>query len=165
MQTELMIAANLSLPASAVTEVLAWLGRRGFGKTYGATKMAEEMIAAKAQVIALDPVGVWWGLRLASDGKSKGFDIPIFGGLNADIPITPSSGGVVADDVVEHGVSAVIDTSQFETDAAKNLFVQTFAERFFFRKKAAPSAIHLFVEEAQEFCPQNLQRGVDEHVA
>jgi len=44
--------------------------------------------------------------------------------------------------------------SQFESDADKARFAQAFADRFFFRKKAAPSAVHLFIEEAQEFVPQ-----------
>jgi len=35
--------------------------------------------------------------------------------------------------------------------------------RFFFRKKQSPSAVHLFLEECQEFIPQNTMRG-EEHM-
>jgi len=52
----------------------------------------------------------------------------------------------------------ILDVSQFESDADKARFAHAFADRFFFRKKAAPSAVHVFIEEAQEFVPQNPQR-------
>ena len=51
-----------------------------------------------------------------------------------------------------------MDVSQFESDADKARFARAFADRFFFRKKAAPSAVHVFIEECQEFAPQNPQR-------
>jgi len=51
-----------------------------------------------------------------------------------------------------------LDVSQFESDADKARFARAFADRFFFRKKAAPSAVHVFIEECQEFAPQNPQR-------
>lgn len=52
----------------------------------------------------------------------------------------------------------ILDVSQFESDAAKARFAHDFADRFFFRKKSAPSAVHVFIDEAQEFVPQNPQR-------
>jgi hypothetical protein len=159
---KLQIAPGLRLPIDAVTQKLAFLGRTGSGKTYAATKLAELMHDAGAQFIALDPVGVWWGLRLGPDGKSPGLDVPIFGGLHGDISITPDSGKLLADVIVDRGISAVIDVSQFESDAQKARFAAAFGERFFYRKKAAPSAVHIFVEEAQEFVPQNLQRGEED---
>jgi hypothetical protein len=51
-----------------------------------------------------------------------------------------------------------LDVSQFESDADKARFARAFSDRFFFRKKAAPSAVHVFIEECQEFAPQNPQR-------
>ena len=66
---------------------MAFLGRTGSGKTFAVTKLVEEMLDARAQVIVLDPVGVWWGLRLLADGKSPGIPITIFGGLHGDVPL------------------------------------------------------------------------------
>lgn len=158
MTRDLEISASLSLPLRAVTEKLAWLGRTGSGKTYGAQKLAEEMHAAAAQFIVLDPVGVWYGLRLAADGKAPGLPVPVLGGLHGDIPLEAGAGAMIADLVVDRGVSVVLDVSQFESDADKARFATAFADRFFFRKKARPSAVHLFLEECQEFVPQNPQR-------
>lgn len=156
--TKLRISESLSLPIEAVTEKLAFIGRTGSGKTYAAQKLAEEMASAKAQFVVLDPVGVWYGLRLAADGKAPGLEIPVLGGLRGDIPLEPNAGALIANLVVDRGASMILDVSQFESDAAKARFARDFADRFFFRKKSAPSAVHLFIDEAQEFCPQNPQR-------
>lgn len=149
----LAIAKDLSLPIDVVTQKCAFMGRTGSGKTYAATKAAELMLDAGAQVLVIDPVGVWYGLRLDKDGTSpSGIDIPIFGGLHGDIPLEPTAGALIADLVVDRALSAILDVSQWERDSDKARFASDFASRFFYRKKAAPSAVHLFLEEAQEFC-------------
>lgn len=161
--TELAIAKDLRLPVDAVTQKLAFLGRTGSGKTYGATKVAEQMLGIGAQIVAIDPVGVWYGLRLSADGSEpSGLQLPVFGGLHGDIPIEPTSGALLADLVVDRGISAILDVSQLESDRDKARFAGDFANRFFFRKKAAPSAVHLFVEECQEFVPQNPAKGEEQ---
>lgn len=154
----LKISEDLSLPINAVTQKMAFLGRTGSGKTYAATKVAEEMLGAGAQVVALDPVGVWHGLRIAADGKGDGIKIPVFGGLHGDVPIEHTGGKLIADIIVDRALSAIIDVSQFESDSRKAQFAAEFANRLFFRKKAAPSPVMLFLEECQEFIPQNPDR-------
>lgn len=156
---KLPISDSLSLPANAVTQKMAFIGRTGSGKTYAAGKLVECMLDAEIQVVVLDPVGVWYGLRLLADGKSPGYPIPVFGGLKGDIPLEPTGGALVADLIVDRAISIVLDVSQFESDADKARFATDFATRFFFRKKAAPSGVHLIIEEAQEFIPQNPMKG------
>jgi hypothetical protein len=152
----LKFADGLSLPMDVVTQKIGLLGRTGSGKTYAATKLAEMMLGAGAQVVTIDPVGIWWGLRLQSDGKTASdLELPIFGGLHGDIPLEPTAGAMLADLIVDRALSCVLDVSQFESDAEQARFVSAFADRFFRRKKASPSAVHVFLEEAQEFVPQN----------
>jgi hypothetical protein len=148
---KLDISDTLSLPIDAVTQKLAMLGRTGSGKSYAATKLAEEMLDAGAQIVALDPVGIWYGLRTA-------YSIPVFGGLHGDIPLEAGGGALIADLIVDRRISAVVDVSQFESDADKARFARDFAARFYFRQKQNPSPVHLFLEEAQEFVPQNPER-------
>lgn len=156
--SKLHIADGLSLPVDAVTQAIAFLGRRGSGKSYAASKLCEEMLKADAQVVVLDYVGVWHGLRLAADGKGHGFKIPLFGGLHGDVPLQPEAGALVADLVVDRHLSAVLDVSQFIASEQAR-FACDFATRFFQRKKASPSAVHLFIEECQEAVPQNIAKG------
>lgn len=149
------LADGLTLPLDTITERLGFLGQSGSGKTYAAMRLAELMLDAGAQVIALDPVGPWWGLRAAADGKSPGFAISVFGGIHGDVPLTPSSGAMVADVLVEKEISAVLDVSDF-TIGQMHQFVTDFAERFFERKKRAPTPVHIFFEEAHTFMPERL---------
>jgi len=111
------------------------------------------MLDMGAQVVVLDPVGNWWGLRVAADGKSKGKDIFIAGGERGDVPVLPESGARFAKLVVEKNISMVLDVSGFRQGERKR-FAADFAEEFFHLKKSQRSAVHLFVEEAQLFVPQ-----------
>jgi len=156
--TALTISNDLRLPIDAATQKLAFMGRTGSGKTYAASKVAEEMLAAGVQVIVLDPVGVWWGLRLAANGKDPGIAIPVFGGLHGDIPLEPTGGAVVANAIVDKKISSVIDVSQM-ISSEQMRFATAFATQFYERQKAAPSAVFVFLEECQEFIPQQPQQG------
>jgi hypothetical protein len=153
MAKTIRISDNLALPADAVTQTFAFLARRGAGKSYGAMKLAEGMLESDAQIIAIDPVGVWYSLRIAADGKGKGFDLPILGGLHGDIPLEPGAGALIADLIVDRGISAVLDVSMFRKNERKQ-FATAFAEQLFHRKKERRSPLHFFVEEAQVFVPQ-----------
>lgn len=147
------ISSSLVLPIDAITQTLACIGKRGAGKTYLASMIAEQMLDAGAQVIVLDPIGNWWGLRVGSDGKSKGKDIFVIGGVHGDVGITPESGNRIAALLVEKRVSVVLDISQFRKIDRKR-FAADFAEEFFQLKKAQKSPTHVMVEEAQVFAPQ-----------
>jgi hypothetical protein len=152
-KSSLQISVTLSLPSNAVTQTFACIGRKGAGKTYLASMLAEQMLDLGAQVVILDPVGNWWGLRVDADGKSKGKDIFIAGGERGDVPVLPESGARFARLVVERNVSMVLDVSGFRQEERKR-FAADFAEEFFHLKKTQRSAVHLFVEEAQLFVPQ-----------
>jgi len=154
----LKLAPGLDLPVDAVTQKFAFLGRSGSGKTFAAGRLAESMLDVGAQVVVLDPVGVWWGLRVAADGKGPGISIPVFGGEHGDVPLEPEDGQLVADLIVDKGTSVVLDVSSFRKGQRKE-FVTALAEQLFHRKKGSRSPIHLFLEEAQTFVPQRTFKG------
>ena len=64
----LRISDKLSLPDDSALWTFADLAIKGAGKTYAASVMAEEMVKAGIPIIALDGLGVWWGLRVGVDG-------------------------------------------------------------------------------------------------
>lgn len=154
---KLHLSDDLSLPLDAVTQKFGYLAQSGAGKTYAAMKMAELMLGAGAQVVALDPVGVWWGLRADASGRKAGFSIIVMGGEHGDVPLTPRSGELVARVLVDQQISAVLDVSEMTTGETK-LFVRDLAEAFFQLKKRAKSPVHIFFEEAQTFAPQSPER-------
>lgn len=133
-----------------MTQKFAWLGRTSSGKTFACKRFVEQMLKASAQVLVVDTVGVWHGLR---QGPS-GFDIPVLGGLYGDIPLEPTAGALVAEVAVSSGSSLVLDTSQMN-DAERARFMTTLGQRLFELKKASPGAMHIVLDEAQDAVPQN----------
>src|SRR2546430_1759753 len=98
---QLHISKHLSLPIDFATKTVAILAQRRKGKTYTASVIAEEMVAAKQPFVALDPTGAWWGLRASADGKSDGLPVVILGGQHGDVPLERTGGRLVADLVVD----------------------------------------------------------------
>ncbi len=156
--TNLSIAPGLKLPMTLITETIGIISRRGAGKTHTAVTFAEELLKARIQVVVLDPLGVWWGLRSASDGSSKGFPVIVFGGDHGDVPLTENMGVHVADVIVSRNLSAVIDLSTLSKSAARR-FATAFAERLYEAKQpeAKRTPLHLIIDEADLFIPQRIQ--------
>ena len=153
----LKISKELSLPIDAVTQTFAMIGRKGAGKTYLASMIAEQMLDAKAQVVVLDPIGNWYGLRIDKDGKKKGKDIFVIGGDHGDIPIAVEAGARLARLIVDKGISAVLDISGFRLYERKR-FATDFAEELLHRKKSNRTPVHIVMEEAQLLIPQRVGR-------
>jgi hypothetical protein len=153
---ELEIARNLALPADYVTQTGAILARRGAGKTHTGVVLAEELFAANQPFVVLDPTGVWWGLRTARSGTDVGLPVIIIGGDHADVPLEPTGGELVADLVaVENPYFYVIDLSALESDRAQDRFVTDFAKRLYRIKASHRTPLHLMIDEADSFVPQN----------
>jgi len=160
----LRLSQDLDLPRDLVTQKVAILARSGAGKTYTAGKMAEILDDAGAQIVIVDPVGNWWGLRLAANGIYPGIEIPILGGDHGDIPLEPTAGAVVADFIVDSHRSVVLDLTGFGSLAEQRRFVTAFATRLLSRKRGARTPLMVFWEEAQEFVPQKVSSDVSHMV-
>lgn len=146
-------------PVDLVTQTIAVLAKRGVGKTYLGAVMAEEMLEAKQQVIVLDPVGVWWGLRASSTGRSRGYPTVIFGGKHADLPLDERAGELIANAVIAGCIPTVLDMSTLRKGAMTR-FATAFLETLY-RVNTKP--MHLFVDEADIFAPQARLYGGDEN--
>lgn len=142
----IQVIPGLDFPLDAITQKFAWLGRSGSGKSFASRRFVEQLLHAGAQVIVVDTVGVWFGLR-------SRFEVPILGGLHGDMPLEPAAGELVADIVVEHGSSFVLDTSHFH-DAERCRFMTAFGKRLFELKKRRPGAMHVLLDEGQDVVPQ-----------
>lgn len=158
MSKNLKISNDLSLPLEAVTNTHLILARRRVGKSYTAAVMAEEMIKAGLPWVALDPTGVWWGLTSSADGKKEGLPVIVIGGPHGHIPLEPSSGKVIANLVIDNPGWYVIDFSRFNSASDERKFSADFGNQLYRRKQRHPSALHLFVDEADMFVPQKLPK-------
>lgn len=155
--TRLHLAPNLHLDADYVGGgTFAWLAKKGAGKTYGGRVLAEELWKAKVPFVFLDPMGAAWGLRSSADGERQGIPVAIFGGAHGDAPLERGGGALMADLVVDEGLSMVLDLSALGTRAAERQFCHDFLERLYRRNK---DLVHLLIDEADLFAPQQPQAG------
>lgn len=140
-----------ALPKEALAQHLAIVGRTGSGKTYTAKGLVENLLDEQRRVCILDPTGAWYGLRSSADGKRAGYPVAVFGGAHGDVPIAEHSGAALAAILAEKNLPAIIDLSEMLI-GQRHRFVTDFAEAIYRLNKAV---LHLVIDEADEFCPQN----------
>jgi hypothetical protein len=150
-----MMTTRHPIPDAALDDRLGFLGMTGSGKTYGAGTVVERVLARRGRAIIPDPLGVWWGLRLLADGKTPSpFEIVIFGGPHADLPLTPHAGALIGETVATMRESAIIDLSQFETAASERRFMLAFLEALY--RKTTGEPVHLIFDEADLWAPERI---------
>lgn len=147
---------SIKIPHTAATKTFALLAKRGAGKTYTGAVIAEEFHKVDIPFVVFDPIDVWWGLRYAADGKSKGLPVVVFGLEHADIQIDRDMGKRIAQAIVKENISCVISTFGMPKVAQRHLIAE-FAEELL-RINNTPR--HVFIEEAHEFVPQRVQAGM-----
>lgn len=158
MRKIIKLSSALALPLETITQTIGILAKRGAGKTYTASVLAEEFIATKLPFCVLDPTGAWWGLRVLADGK-PGLPVVIIGGKHGDIPLEPTGGKLIADLIVDNPGFYILDLSLFDSNANQDRFATDFAERLYRRKQVSREPLHLFVDEADSFAPQRPYKG------
>lgn len=153
------LSPDISLPLDAVTQTFGFMGKRGSGKTNTAVDLCEDMLQHGQQVIVIDPVGVWWGLRSAANGTQPGYPILVMGGDHGDLPLhaetddkrMTGNGEAVAIAVMEHKLSIVLDLSNLRKNR-QYAFLTGFLETLY-RKNRSP--VHVFIDEADAYAPQS----------
>lgn len=146
-------AEGIHLPHDIGSQRVAVCGVSGSGKTYGAGKIVEAAVAHGHQVVILDVVGNWRGLRLAADGVSPGIAMPVLGGPAGDAPLSPRSGEMVARLVATRSTSLIVDLSDFVLEEQAE-FVRAFAATLLLLKTRNPGPVMVVWEECHETIPQ-----------
>jgi len=144
------ISNELSLPRESVTWVISYLAKRGAGKTYCSSVQAEEMLKQGIPIVVVDGMGIWWGLRVSSDGLSEGLPIVVFGGEHADLPLVPEKSAEMAKAIVESNISCVLDVSTFSKYMVKKILVPFLNELYRLNRVER----HVFIEESDMWAPQ-----------
>lgn len=147
---------SVKVPINAATKTFAVLAKRGAGKTYTGAVMAEEFAKNNIPFVVIDPIDVWWGLRVAADGKGKGLPVVVFGVQHEDILLDRDMGRKIAQAVVRENVSCVINTFGLPKVAQRHLLAE-FADELL---NINNTPRHIFIEEAHEFLPQRVFGGL-----
>ena len=143
------------IPTTALDDRLAFVGTAGSGKTYCAGTAVEAILGRGDRAIIIDPLGVWWGLRLLKDVKTPSpFKVAIFGGAHGDLPITEHAGGLIGEAVSGIAESCIIDLSGIGTKAGERRFMLAFLTALY--RKTAGEPVHIVFDEADMFAPQRL---------
>ena len=143
-----------ALPLAALDDRLAIVGTSGSGKTYAAKGLVERLLDRGARVCVVDPLGVWWGLRLAADGSTPApYPVVVFGGRHADVPLTPGMGAALGRLLGGHALACVVDVSDFGSGADRRAFMTAFTEALY-ASNAEP--LHLVLDEADLWAPQRV---------
>ncbi|MCI4317116.1 MAG: hypothetical protein L3J96_01130, partial [Thermoplasmata archaeon] len=147
------LAPGLELPAEDLLEsAIAIIAKRGRGKSGALKVLMEELTRVGLPFVALDPVGILWGIRSNFDGTGPGLPVLVIGGEHGDVPLHRKNGAAVAQRIIQENISAVIDFSE-EPKAAYREFVRDFSHELF-RKNDTPRMVIL--EEAPELVPQKV---------
>lgn len=143
---------SMKWPQESATKGYGFIGKRGSGKSYGAAVFAEEMFDTTIPFVVFDPIDVWWGLKVAADGKSKGLPVVVFGRDHADIQLNRTMGKKIAEAVVRHNISCVISTFGLNKTEMREI-IADFSERLLQLNNTPRQVI---IEEAHEFVPQRV---------
>jgi len=142
----------LTIPNEALDDRLAFVGTSGSGKTYAAGTAVERLLANKSKVVIVDPLDVWWGLRVSADGVRPAFPVIIFGGAHGDLPLSEHAGGLLGEAVADMAESCIVSLGGLTTKAAERRFMLAFLERLYRRATGEP--FHLVFDEADLWAPQ-----------
>ena len=144
------------LPLSALDERLAIVGTSGSGKTYAAKGLVERLGCQGARICVVDPLGVWWGLRIGDNGDASPLPCPVvvFGGLHADVALDAGMGAALGQLIGTHQIACVVDVSDLGSASTRRGFMTAFTEALF---SANTEPLHLVLDEADLWAPQRAQ--------
>jgi len=141
---------TLPLPKEVFEQHLIALGKTGAGKSSALRDMVEWLLDHKERVVIITPKADWWGLKVSADGKEQGYEIVVFGGDHADMPLHHLSGKAMAELLATGNRSAVLqmrdfmpgERTQFWIDFASNLF------------RLLKGKLYLVIDEVHNFAPK-----------
>lgn len=119
----------------------------GGGKS-GVARVTMEECVGKVPFIVLDKKGEYYTL------KEKFNDILIIGGRNGDIPISMQAAPKLAQFIIGHQLTVVIDMSLLESDNQRADFIASFLKGMMNLGESYWKYYLVFVEEAHVWCGQ-----------
>lgn len=157
---DIQVSRSFGLPIEVLTETTAVLGRRGSGKTNTGVVIAEGLLKHGQQVVILDPLDVWFGLRSNKSGKGRGFDVLLVGDPrkpHTDVPLEEHDGAALADYLIDERVPCILSMRHL-SKAGRKRFTAAFAERTYERRgdPGKDSPCLYIIDEASTFVPQRV---------
>lgn len=148
--------SHYPIPDAALDDRLGWIGTSGSGKTYNAGGGVERLLASGARVVIVDPLDVWWGLRLKADGVKPAYPLVIFGGAHGDMPLNEQAGALIGETVATMSESCIVSLGGLHTKASERRFMLAFLDALYRKTDPAKTGpFHVVFDEADLWAPQN----------
>lgn len=148
-------------PSAIGSQGNAILGIRDTGKSYTATKLAEELIDAGVPIVAFDPIGIWRFLRRPGNVhcNGRGYPVVVAGGSEGDLPLTVETAPAIVRAAMLNGISLVIDLFDINLSKADWRRIVKTCIKVLVHENRPYGLRHVFIEEAAEFAPQRVIDG------
>jgi hypothetical protein len=105
--------------------------------------------------VIVDPLDVWFGLRLTINGLKPAFPVAILGGRHADLPLNEHAGAVIGEAVATSPESCIVSLSGLRTSASRERFMLAFLDALYERTDPdARDPYHVVFDEADLWAPQ-----------
>lgn len=149
------LSREVSIPAlEYAAQGNAILGIRESGKSYTATKVAEQLLEAKIPFVAFDPIGVWRHLKVGRPDR-QGYQV-VVAGDEGDLPLTVESAPRIVRAAMRENVPLVIDLYSMKLSKADWRRIVEESVRILLYENKQHGLRHVFLEEAAEFVPQRV---------
>lgn len=146
------MSAHLILPEAATDNHIVVFGMTGAGKSSVIrSAIVEPDLEAGRRVLTVTPKDDWWGIRLSKTGKSKGYDVPIFGGFHADYPLNVKDAALLAETYGTMQGSAIFCTARMSV-TERTAWFTAFAETLLTKNKGR---VRVVIDEAHVFMPKS----------
>jgi hypothetical protein len=143
------------IPDEALDDRLAFVGTSGSGKTFAAKGCAETLLKMRHRVVIIDPLDVWFGLRLLRNGRDAAFPVAILGGRHGDLPLTEHAGATIGEAVARSTESCIVSLTGIKTSAGRQRFMLAFLDALYERTDPdARDPYHVIFDEADLWAPQ-----------
>lgn len=141
------------LPDSTLSDCLFLTAKRGQGKSYTMRLAMERALSKRMRCGWVDSMGVGWGITLAANGKDPGFDVVVFGGKHAHIPISDGTGAALGATLAKASFSWVLDLTTIKSKAKRVAFMAAFGEALY---ENCSEPLLLFMDEVDLWAPQTI---------
>jgi hypothetical protein len=143
------------IPNAALDDRLAFVGTSGSGKTFAAKGRVETLLEMRHRVVIVDPLDVWFGLRLELDGKTPAYDVAIFGGKHADLPLNEHAGAIIGEAIATSSESCILSLASLRTSASRQRFMLAFLDALYeCTDPDKQEPYHVVFDEADLWAPQ-----------
>lgn len=128
-------------------------GKSGSGKSNTATVMMERLLEIGRPFIVIDTDGEYWGLR------DKYEILHVGRGEDCHVEITPDQVELLVEMLLQDGMPVILDVSGYLDLDEANELIEDVVRTLFVKEQEYRTPLLLFVEELQEYLPQQGSQG------